>query len=53
MVYGLAAVAELPELVVAEPEAEDEDEDELQAAVTAATSSTPHAPATLRVRLFI
>jgi riboflavin synthase len=51
MVYDLVAVAELLELVVVEDE--DEDEDELQAAVTKARSSTPHAPAAFRVRLFI
>jgi hypothetical protein len=51
MVYGLAAVAGLPEVAVVE--GEDEDEDELQAAVTNAKSSTPHVPAAFSVRLFI
>jgi hypothetical protein len=51
MVYVLAVLAGLLEpAVVAD---EDDDEDELQAAVATAISSTPHAPAAFRVRLFI
>jgi hypothetical protein len=37
--------------VVAVPD--DDDDDELQAAVATAMSTTPHAPAAFRVRLFI
>ena len=53
MVYVLAALAGLLEPVVAVPDDDDEDEDELHAAVATAMSTTPHAPAALRVRLFI
>ena len=54
MVYVLDALAGLLEPVVAVPEDdEDEDADELHAAVATARSTTPHAPAALRVRLFI
>jgi hypothetical protein len=54
MVYVLAALAGLLEPAVAVPDDDDDDDvDELQAAVATAMSTTPHAPTTFRVLLFI